>query len=145
MSKPGYNTPAIVVGVLIFLGLFSIPFLANLGKTAVPLKVEVGTTEKNCVESTAFMKSSHMTLLNTWRDDVVRDGKRIYKSTSGKTYEMSLQNGCLKCHTKKDQFCDRCHSYVDVSPKCWDCHLAPQPQAQKTAQSEEKQAVRSEN
>jgi hypothetical protein len=144
MSKPGYNTTAIIVGVLIFLGLFSIPFLMNLGKTAVPLKVEVGTTEKNCVESTEFMKSSHMKLLNTWRDEVVREGKRDYKSKlNGRIYNMSLQNECLKCHTKKDQFCDRCHSYVDVSPKCWDCHLAPQPQ--KTAQPAEKHAVRSEH
>ena len=66
-----------------------------------------------------------MKLLDQWRNDVVREGKRIYISSTGKQYEMSLQNTCAKCHAKKSQFCDRCHNYVEVSPKCWDCHIAP--------------------
>jgi hypothetical protein len=147
MFKPGYNTAAIIIGVVIFLGLFTYPFWANIGKTATPPKLEVGTTEKQCVEATAYMKSSHMKLLDQWRDDVVRGGKRIYVSTSGKQYEMSLQNTCTKCHAKKEEFCDRCHTYVDASPKCWDCHIDPKTQAQpqKAAQSAENQAVRSNN
>jgi hypothetical protein len=121
-----YNAGKIIVGIIIFLALFSVPFWYNVGKSATPPKLEVGTTEKQCVESTAFMKSSHMTLLNDWRDDVVRNGKRIYVSSTGKKYDMSLQNTCVKCHAKKEEFCDRCHTYLNASPNCWDCHISPE-------------------
>jgi hypothetical protein len=120
-----YNAGKIIVGILIFLVLVSIPFWYNRGAAPTPPKLEVGTTEKACVESTPYMKASHMKLLDQWRNDVVREGKRIYISSTGKQYEMSLQNTCAKCHAKKSQFCDRCHNYVEVSPKCWDCHIAP--------------------
>ncbi len=120
-----YHAGKIIVGIIIFLVLVSIPFWYNRGKTPTPPKLEVGTAEKACVESTPYMKASHMKLLDEWRNDVVRDGKRIYVSSTGKQYEMSLQNTCTKCHAKKSEFCDRCHNYVEVSPKCWDCHVAP--------------------
>lgn len=118
--------PSIVAGVIIFLVLFTYPFWGNLGnKTAAPQLV-TGTTEKQCVEKTEFMKTSHMQLLDEWRDAVVRDGKRLYVSKlNGKQYDMSLQNTCTKCHSKKDQFCDRCHNYVNVAPNCWNCHIDP--------------------
>ena len=120
-----YNAGKIIVGIIIFLVLVSVPFWYNRGKTAAPPTLVVGTTEKQCVESTPYMKASHMKLLDEWRNDVVREGKRIYVSSTGKEYQMSLQNTCTKCHAKKSEFCDRCHNYVEVSPKCWDCHIAP--------------------
>lgn len=42
-----------------------------------------------------------------------------------KKYEMSLQNTCMKCHSNKEEFCDQCHNYANVSPFCWDCHVQP--------------------
>lgn len=135
-----YNAGKIVIGLIIFLALILFPLWYNAGKTATPPKLEVGTKEKECVEPIAYMKSSHMQLLDSWRDEVVRNGKREYISSTGKKFEMSLQNTCTKCHAKKEQFCDRCHNYVDSSPKCWDCHIAPQ---EKQAAPQEKQARRS--
>ncbi len=120
-----YNTGKIIVGIVIFLVLITFPFWYNRGKAAPPPKLEVGTTEKQCVEATPYMKSSHMLLLAEWRDAAVREGKRMYVSTTGKQFDMSLQNTCTKCHAKKTEFCDRCHNYVEVSPTCWDCHIAP--------------------
>jgi hypothetical protein len=38
---------------------------------------------------------------------------------------MSLQNSCMKCHSNKKEFCDKCHNYVAVKPYCWSCHIAP--------------------
>lgn len=129
------DTVKIVIGIVIFLAVMLGPIGYNMGKSATAPKLEVGTQEKECVESIPFMKASHMQLLNTWRDEVVRSGKREYVSATIKTpdgkpkkFEMSLQNTCTKCHAKKEQFCDRCHNYVDASPKCWDCHLAPEQQ-----------------
>jgi hypothetical protein len=82
--------------------------------------------ERKCVESKAFMRTEHMQLLNNWRDSVVRDGYRQYISTtSGKHFNMSLQNGCMNCHSNKKKFCDQCHNYMAVKPYCWDCHIAP--------------------
>ena len=78
-----------------------------------------------CVADTAYMRTSHMTLLNYWRDEVVRDGDRIYMSASGKAFNMSLSNTCFECHTSKVKFCDQCHTYLAVDPFCWDCHIVP--------------------
>lgn len=132
-----YNAGKIIIGILIFLALVTYPFWRNAGKAAAPPKLEVGTQEKQCVESTAFMKSSHMILLDQWRDDVVRNGKRIYTNSSGKQFVMSLQNTCTKCHAKKTQFCDRCHNYVNADPNCWNCHIPPKEQEQKAARSDQ--------
>ncbi len=105
----------------------------NLSAELEPLKKD----KKTCVESAAYMRSSHMQLLNDWRNEVIREGNRIYVSkTDKKEYEMSLQNTCTKCHTSKAQFCDKCHDFVGTAPKCWDCHIPPvekKPQAEKTA------------
>ena len=82
--------------------------------------------EKNCVLDTEYMRSSHMDLLNTWRDEYVREGLKMHKAPDGKEYIKSLTNTCLKCHQNKSEFCDRCHDYVGVSPYCWDCHVVPE-------------------
>lgn len=77
------------------------------------------------------MRTSHMVMLNVWRDDVVRRGDRLYHSANGKTYNMSLTNTCLECHSDKAKFCDQCHNYLAVAPFCWDCHLVPEPKEKK--------------
>ncbi len=146
MFKQGYNTAAIIIGVVIFLALFTYPFWANIGKAATPPKLELGTTEKQCVESKAYMASSHMKLLDQWRDQYVRENKRIYVSSTGKQYQISLQNTCTKCHSKKDQFCDRCHTFTNSNPNCWNCHIEPpKTEDRQAAQPAETQAVRSNN
>ncbi|MDQ7785629.1 MAG: sulfate reduction electron transfer complex DsrMKJOP subunit DsrJ [Desulfomonilaceae bacterium] len=130
-----YDKGKIIIGVIIFLALLLSPFLYQLGKPVTAPTLVLGTKEKQCVESLAFMKSSHMVLLDTWRDEVVREGKSLYVNSAGKPYNMSLQNTCMKCHTTKTQFCDRCHDYLDVAPNCWDCHIAPKEKEQQVARS----------
>ena len=70
------------------------------------------------------MTTQHMQLLDVWRDSVVRDGNRLYINAEGKSYNMSLSNTCLDCHSNTTEFCDRCHNYASVTPYCWDCHIA---------------------
>jgi hypothetical protein len=96
------------------------------GSSGAPPKLEKPAKGKECVESTAYMRANHMELLDTWRLDVVREGKRVYTSTKGAQYKMSLQNTCLDCHKSKANFCDKCHNYMDVVPKCWECHIQPE-------------------
>ncbi len=113
--------------IIIFLGLMASPILYNaaIGNPDHKPDPKLPAQEKKCVGSKEFMVASHMTLLNEWRDKVVREGTRVYESESGMPYEASLSEGCMKCHTSKKDFCDQCHNYVDVSPYCWDCHVEP--------------------
>ena len=123
-----YDKGKVLFGLAIFvIAAFSIvaynqsPFGDN--KAPNPEKPKGYTA---CVKATDYMESSHMVILNEWRDEVIREGKRETLTTAeGITVEKSLQNGCMKCHTSKAKFCDRCHTYANVAPYCWDCHLPP--------------------
>lgn len=126
-----YNGGKIIVGLIIFLGLLTFPFYYNMGKATVKPEPKIDTPViqqlevKQCVESKEFMRANHMQLVNDWRDSALRDGNRVYVSSSGKHYEISLQNTCMNCHSNKKEFCDRCHSYAGVKPYCWNCHIEP--------------------
>ncbi len=126
-----YDARKIIPGVVIFVGLITFPMWSGHGKSSPPPEVKLDTPaiqkllEKRCVEPTGYMKASHMDLLNSWRQEVVREGERVYLASDGKKYEMSLSQTCLNCHSNKDQFCDRCHTYEGVKPRCWSCHVVP--------------------
>lgn len=119
----------ILTGLIIFLVLMTFPFWYNIGKAASAPQPQVDTpaiqqlAEKQCVEPTAYMRANHMKLLEEWRDQVVREGRRIYVASDGKKYYMSLQNTCLECHSNPAEFCDQCHNYLGVKPDCWTCHI----------------------
>ena len=84
-----------------------------------------------------------MQLLNQWREEAVRNGQTVYVNSQGKSFEISLQDTCLKCHTTEaekaaktggmsnpaanaaPQFCASCHDYSAVKPLCWSCHFDP--------------------
>ncbi len=124
-----YDAGKIIVGIVVFLVLATSPLWFNalteespeVPKLQLPTN---GSTE--CVEATEFMRTDHMDLLNQWRDDVVRKGQRDYVSSSnGKIFDMSLSRTCMDCHSNKAEFCDACHTYMAVTPFCWDCHVEP--------------------
>jgi [DsrC]-trisulfide reductase subunit J len=122
-----YDKSKIIPGILVFLVLFTFPvwYNAAFGSDNHVPEPKIVTKEKHCVESKEYMRTQHMDLLNQWRDAVVRDDMRMYKTASGEKVEISLTNTCLKCHSNKTQFCDECHDYLAVKPYCWDCHIAP--------------------
>ncbi len=131
-----YDGGKILIGLMVFVGIATFPFYYNIGKVNAKPELKTDTPaiqawekqygKKECVESKEYMRSEHMQLLNNWRDSVVRDMNRQYVSmTSGKKFNMSLQNGCLECHSNKKQFCDQCHNYMAVKPYCFDCHIQP--------------------
>jgi hypothetical protein len=138
-----YNGGPIVLGILVFLAIALFPFYNNMGKvnakpepktdTPVILEYEKVNGKKECVETKEYMRAEHMQILNQWRDSVVRDYYRGYKSTAnGKRWNMSLQNGCMQCHSNKKKFCDECHNYLSVKPFCWDCHIQPKEEETKS-------------
>ena len=119
------NKGLIITGLIVFFVIVTIPFWYNLGADAEapePELTEKAKAAEKCVESTEFMKTEHMQILDLWRESVVRDAKRTYINSNGKAFDMSLTNTCLDCHSNKDKFCDRCHDYASVRPYCWDCH-----------------------
>ncbi|MDF1577498.1 MAG: sulfate reduction electron transfer complex DsrMKJOP subunit DsrJ [Desulfurivibrionaceae bacterium] len=122
-----YDTGKIIPGLLVFVGLVTFPiwygFVSADGHLPNP---EKPTKAKQCVESTEFMRTSHMVLLNDWRDNIVREGgSRHGKTADGTEFVRSLHKGCMDCHTSKRKFCDECHTYAAVKPYCWDCHIQP--------------------
>ncbi len=132
-----YDGGKIFIGLAVFLAFALFPFYNNMGKVNAKPEPKTDTPaiqewekqygKKECVESKEYMRAEHMQLLNNWRDAVVREMYRKYVSTSnGKTFDMSLQNGCMHCHSNKKEFCDQCHNYMAVKPYCWDCHIQPQ-------------------
>lgn len=121
----------IALGILIFVIGITFPFWYGRGKSATAPALSLDTPaicqlkEKHCVEDTSFMRTNHMKMLKSWRDEVVRDGQRFYKAKNGRTYEKSLSATCIGCHSNKSQFCDRCHNYVNAKPSCFNCHVVP--------------------
>jgi hypothetical protein len=140
-----YDRGKIIVGVIVFLVVTTFPFWYNKASGTAstsppPKEVAEGL---HCVENLEFMRSSHMQLLNEWRDTVVRDGRRTYESKDfeGEVYAMSLSNTCLKCHADWTGFpggedamppdqqprgCLECHDYAGVEVYCYDCHVHPE-------------------
>lgn len=76
-----------------------------------------------CIAPATFMRANHMQVLYEWRNSSVRTGNRVYVASNGSRFEKSL-NTCLGCHSNRF-FCFNCHSYANVKPKCWNCHLSP--------------------
>ncbi|MBS3970532.1 MAG: sulfate reduction electron transfer complex DsrMKJOP subunit DsrJ [Clostridia bacterium] len=119
----------IIIGIAVLVILFTYPFWDGLGKSAAAPEVNLdtpviqGLADKKCIEDVEFMRANHMQLLSDWKVSVVREGNRIYVSESGMEYAMSLQNTCLECHSNKEEFCEACHVFADVTPNCWTCHV----------------------
>jgi hypothetical protein len=126
-----YDGGKVLIGIAILLILLAFPFFYNMGKAAKAPEPEINTpaiqalpeSERVCVEPKSYMTDNHMKLLDEWRDQVVREGKRDYMGFTKKKYTISLQNTCLECHSNYDNFCDKCHTYSGITPYCWNCHL----------------------
>lgn len=126
------NKNYIMMGLTGFVLAVLSPFWFNLVTTtqAAPKPELLGKAKeaKNCVLEKFDMRANHMSLLDEWRDSVVRDTDRMYTAANGHTFNMSLstgENSCLGCHEDKAKFCDSCHDYASVRTYCWECHTDP--------------------
>ena len=124
-----YDGWKIIIGLVIGVLVLSYPFWPTAGKLGAkipePELTAVAKEAKECVEPKSYIKAEHMKLLDEWRNEAVREGDRVYRSSTGKIYDKSLQNTCMECHSNKSKFCDQCHNYTGVDPFCWDCHIEP--------------------
>jgi hypothetical protein len=120
-----YDARKIVPGLIVFVLVIGLPFWWNLARGAEPRvpEIEKPAGEDSCVLEAAEMRTEHMQLLVSWRDDAVRSGDRVHVTEDGRRFRKSLTGACLQCHTDKGASCDRCHDYLNVHPVCWDCHV----------------------
>ncbi len=91
-----YNGGKIILGLIVFLAFATFPFYYNIGKVNAKPELKTDTPaiqewvqkygKKECIESKEVMRPEHMQILNNWRDSVVRNGDRIYVSSSGKSF-----------------------------------------------------------
>ena len=121
------DRPFIVAGLIVFVVFATTPIWRGVATRQVALAapaIKLPAQEKQCVAPVAYMRASHMQLLNQWRDDVVRNQNREYVAFNGRVYEKNLTKTCLsECHGSRKEFCDHCHTYNGVSAlTCWDCH-----------------------
>jgi len=130
-----YNKGTIIPGLIIFVLFVTFAVWFNGFTTAGDLpKPELPPGgEKHCIASAEYMRANHMQLLNEWRDNVLRDADREILEIDGVKYPKGLQMACMKCHSRKEKFCDSCHTYAAVDPYCWNCHLSPTEAASKEA------------
>ena len=121
-----YNKNVVIPGIIIFVGLFTAPFWTNVfsGKHE-PVKLELpkapvkffGEERTNCVEPREWMAANHMDLLISWRDEALRNTKRIYVATDGKKWETSLQNTCMASgHCGYRRRIPSCQFFSDSKP-----------------------------
>ena len=116
----------IFAGLFLFVALFTIPIWKGIaaGTSTLGPELQLPVGQKTCVAPPDYMRAYHMQFLIDWREGKVREHRLHYTAYDGARYNVSLTNTCLgQCHGSKQQFCDRCHSYVAIStPSCWDCH-----------------------
>jgi len=119
------DRPVILAGLAVVLLAVATPVWLALvrGRSPVPPVLPRPEGETACVRPVEYMRTSHMLLLKEWQQQVVREGVRTYATQDGRRERMSLTGSCLRCHRSKADFCDRCHTYVGISPNCGNCHL----------------------
>ncbi len=123
----------ILAGLVVFIAICTAPVWIDVARGTKPAPPELKRpTEKHCVAPVEYIRTSHMALLTTWREEVVRGSDRRFVAFDGVSYEKSLTRTCLTCHGAKADFCDRCHDYAGVKPYCWDCHTDKAGQGART-------------
>jgi hypothetical protein len=117
-----FDKGKVLGGIFIFLLCASLPFLFVPARQKDMPELKLPEKEKACIEERLFMREKHMRLLSLLRDEKVRHGERFYKSRDGRVFEVDLSGTCMRCHERKEEFCDRCHGYMGVKPDCFFCH-----------------------
>jgi len=104
------DRPLILAGLTLFVGLVTTPSGTALSteKRPSPLRRSNSLPGKAVRRATSYMRSSHMRLLEDWRNEAVRDGQRQFVAFNGKTYDKN-PNPHLRhaCHTDRKEFCGR--------------------------------------
>ncbi len=127
-----YHGAYILPGLALFLAAAMLPVWRGAVIRGPGFQSPPNPQGQQCIEPKGFMRTEHMRLLMRWRDEVVREDRRLYIARDGRAWEKSLAKTCLGCHRPADVMgksttaavvCGECHAYVNVKLDCWNCHL----------------------
>ncbi|KJR46605.1 Sulfite reduction-associated complex DsrMKJOP multiheme protein DsrJ [Desulfosporosinus sp. I2] len=114
----------IIASLIIFVGLFTIPFFYNMGKANAGPEIDAQQLANfQSIEPSINMVANHPQLFNQWRNQFVQNGQTVYVNSEGKSIDISLEK---LAGDSSNQFCVSCHNYTAVKPTCWDCHSGPE-------------------
>ena len=117
-----YNARYILPALGVFLVAVTFPVWRGLAAHDAGFKSPPNPNGERCIEPKGFMRAQHMRLLGRWRDEVVREDRRVYIAKDGRAWEKSLKT-CVACHGHTDAqgksttaaaACNECHSYVNA-------------------------------
>ena len=127
-----YDGGKIIPGLIIGLCLFLSPFIYNAGKAAkapVPELTAKAKEAKACVAPKPYMTAWHMQLLDTWRQEVVRDDNRYYDTNVDLSWDYGLDYKLLENWRRFTTASDVQASgtpgkiyYKSLQETCMDCH-----------------------
>lgn len=122
------NKTVVAVSVLIILLPFGYSIVSSVfSQSPEPF---LDTPSGKCADrwTGAYMRFHHMDILNSGRDEAVREGKR----------EGIGFDDCRSCHPSRKRFCNQCHDAVNLNldRDCFRCHYYP-PEATTTGLAEE--------
>ena len=129
-----YHSRYILPVLAAFLALATLPVWRSVAARGSNFQSPPNPQRQRCIEPKSVMRAGHMRLLMRWRDEAVREDRRVYIASDGRQWEKSLVKTCLGCHGQADAngksttaatACNECHAYVNVRPNCWDCHVNP--------------------
>ncbi len=127
-----YDGWKIIIGLIIGLGLFLAPVFYNVGTDAKPPETELTPKAKEagqCVAPKPYMTAWHMQLLDQWRHEVVRDGKRYFNTNEDLWWDYSLDYRLVESWRRLVSGSDD-HPpgdpgktyYKSLQVTCMDCH-----------------------
>lgn len=134
------SKPKVIVVTAVFAVILLFPFIYNAVGTGMFSEVKrpqvVIEKSGQCIKYTGYMRRHHGDMLERNMELVQKEGM---------TNVVGL-NDCRKCHSNREEFCDRCHDYVGVyavndSTGCFTCH--DYPKTKKEAESAQKKEAES--
>ncbi|TCD48239.1 hypothetical protein [Chlorobium sp. N1] len=118
----------ILIGAAAALMLLAAAYLATGAETGLvsdPASAAAPDTT-GCIYPKEYMHSHHMQVLADWKEHAAHEGPdAVMTAPDGRRFQKDLAT-CLGCHSDNRQFCFSCHTYANVKPNCWNCHISPQ-------------------
>ena len=78
-----YDAKYIIPGLIVFVALMTFPIWKNMGNAGPVPKPEKPVGVTKCIDSAKYMRTSHMKVLDDWRDESLREGDRAPVEVDG--------------------------------------------------------------
>lgn len=115
-----------LIGLCAAAMLAAAAYLAFAADTPEALPAAATADTTGCIYPKEYMQSHHMQVLADWKESAAHEGPdAVMRAPDGRRFQKDLAT-CLGCHQENRMFCFSCHTYANVKPDCWNCHISPQ-------------------